>query len=167
MNNFFIKQINNTDELHNSVKVIQQSFITVAQQFNLTEENAPTNAAFISFQDLNKMQQKGIKMFGAFEGTTQIGFAAIEKSENNIYFLEKISIIPEYRHNGYGKRIMDFVFDYVAKEGGRKVSIGMINENTVLKDWYLKYGFIEKGVKNFTHLPFGVCFMEKVVNVVN
>ncbi len=44
MDNFLIKKINDLSELHNCVKVIQQSFITVAKQFNLTKENAPTNA---------------------------------------------------------------------------------------------------------------------------
>jgi archaellum component FlaC len=57
MDNFLIKQIDNLNELHNCVKVIQQSFITVAQQFNLTKENAPSNAAFISFEDLTKMKE--------------------------------------------------------------------------------------------------------------
>ncbi len=163
MNSFFIKQIDDLNELHDCVKVIQQSFITVAKQFNLTKENSPTNSAFISFEDLTKMKEKGIQMFGAFEGSTQVGFAAVEKSDKGIYFLEKLSVIPEYRHNSYGKRIMDFAFDYVTKEGGSKISIGVINENTVLKKWYQDYGFIETGVKNFSHLPFGVCFMEKQV----
>lgn len=163
MDNFLIKKINDLSELHNCVKVIQQSFITVAKQFNLTKENAPTNATFISVEDLIKMQEKGIQMFSAYQGSNQVGFAAIEKSDNSVFFLEKLSVIPEYRYNGYAKRIMDFVFDYAAKEGGCKISIGVINENVILKKWYQEYGFIETGVRNFGHLPFGVCFMEKQV----
>lgn len=163
MDNFHITKINDLSEVHNCVKVIQQSFITVAEQFNLTKENAPTNAAFITAEDLIKMQEKGIQMFGAYQGSNQVGFAAIEKSDKGIFFLEKLSVIPEHRHNGYGKRIMDFVFDYVANEGGNKISIGVINENSVLKKWYQEYGFIETGIRNFSHLPFGVCFMEKQV----
>jgi len=36
----------------------------------------------------------------------------------------------------------------------------MINESTILKNWYKKLGFRETGTKNFEHLPFTVCFMD-------
>lgn len=45
------------------VKVIRNSFITVANHFNLTKENAPTNPAFIEIDALNKMYEKNIEMF--------------------------------------------------------------------------------------------------------
>ncbi len=42
---------------------------------------------------------------------------------------------------------------------GKYISIGIMDENTGLKKWYLDYGFKEKGTKEFDHLPFTVCFM--------
>ena len=58
---------------------------------------------------------------------------------------------------------MDFVFNYVKAQGAKKVSIGIVDENSVLKNWYKLYGFIETGLKQYEHLPFAVCFMEKLV----
>jgi len=78
--------------------------------------------------------------------------------------MEKLAILPEYRHKGFGKKLVDFVFDYVRRENGAKVSIGFINENSVLKGWYKDYGFVETNVKQFEHLPFLVCFMERKIS---
>jgi hypothetical protein len=44
--------------------------------------------------------------------------------------------------------------------GGNKITIGIIDENTVLKDWYSANGFIHTGVKRYEHLPFAVGYME-------
>jgi diamine N-acetyltransferase len=41
------------------------------------------------------------------------------------------------------------------------ISIGIIDEHTVLKQWYRKLGFTEVNRKKYDHLPFTVCSMEK------
>ena len=43
--------------------------------------------------------------------------------------------------------------------GVRRVGIGMIAQDTELKDWYKRIGFAEGETKAFSHLPFGVTFM--------
>lgn len=41
-----------------------------------------------------------------------------------------------------------------------KIKIGIVEENTILKEWYEKIGFVHTGTKKFEHLPFTVGFME-------
>jgi len=82
-----------------------------------------------------------------------------------VFIMEKLAVIPGCRHKGYGRRLMDFAADYIGAKGGNKISIGVINENQVLKKWYIDYGFKEIGIKKFSHLPFEVCFMEKEIPV--
>ena len=156
-----IRKIENIDQ--NCVRVIRDSFITVANEFNLPKENAPTTPAFIELDSLRAMKQKGIDMYGAFLNNAIIGFVAIEKSSGDLYFMEKLAVLPEYRHNGYGTRLIDFVVETVKKAGGKKISIGIINENKVLKDWYIRNGFSETEIRKFSHLPFTVCFLERTV----
>jgi diamine N-acetyltransferase len=158
-----IKEIISDYELKESVKVIGNSFITVANEFCLTEENCPTNPAFISYKKLKELSEKGIMMFGLFCDDKQSGFVAIEKSDNGMYYLEKLAVLPEYRHKGFGKKLLRFVFDYVKRENGQKVCIGIINENIVLKNWYKDNGFAETHIRKYDHLPFLVCFMEKTL----
>ncbi len=68
-------------------------------------------------------------------------------------------VLPEYRHFGYGKKLLDKAFNEIRERKARYVSIGIINENTVLKRWYLQNGFIEYETKKYDHLPFTVCLL--------
>lgn len=158
-----IREITDDSGLKESLEIIRNSFATVASGFGLNEENCPSNPAFISLAKLRELRGKGVRMFGLVCDDRQVGFVAIEKSGDAVYYMEKLAVLPEYRHRGFGKQLMDFVFAYVRRESGKKVSIGIINENTVLKNWYRDYGFVETGTRRFEHLPFLICFMEKNV----
>ena len=128
IHNIKIREIIDNDYLKESVKVIRDSFIMVANEFCLTEENCLTNPAFIRFEKLKELSEKGVRMFGLFCDDKQSGFVAIKKSDNGIYYLEKLSVPPEYRHKGFGKKLLHFVFDYVKRENGQKVCIGIISQ---------------------------------------
>lgn len=159
MSNFVIREVSD-NELETSKNIIRDSFATVAKNFNLTKENCPTNGAFIELERLTSDRSKGIKMFGLFVDNKQAGFVAVAKQSSFIYEMEKLAVLPQFRHNGYGKALMDHVKEYVKAQQGEIVSIGIIDENSTLKEWYTKYGFIDKGTRTFSHLPFTVCFME-------
>ncbi len=156
-----IKRING--ELEECTGVIRAAFITVADEFKLTKENAPTNPAFLGTDALEKIRDNGAAMFGAYKDESCIGFVAALKANEGTFYMERLAVLPEFRHGGIGRRLMDTVFEYVTDNGGKKISIGIINENTKLKNWYLQYGFVETGLKRFAHLPFEVCFMEKAI----
>ncbi len=100
-------------------------------------------------------------MFGLFNNDFQTGFIALEKPGNDMYYIEKLSVLPECRHNLYGSKLINFAFDFIKKDKGKTVSIGIIEEHKILKEWYMKFGFTEVSLQKFNHLPFTVCFMEK------
>jgi diamine N-acetyltransferase len=158
-----IKEIANETELENSVKVIGDSFATVALEFRLTKDNCPTHPSFVTMKQLTEMKRKGLKLFGLFEDDAQVGFVAVEKKKDKVYRIEKLAVLPEHRHKGYGGELMGFVYDYVKNAEGKKLLIGIINEHAVLKKWYEAKGFQETAVTKFAHLPFTVCFMEKTI----
>ena len=147
-----------------SADIIRRAFKTVADEFSLTRENNPTHGAFIKDEKLFEDYRKDIKMFGLFEEEVQIGFAALESKDGEIFYLEKLAVLPEYRHKGGGRALMDFAVDYAREAGGKEISIGIIYENKRLSEWYRKYGFTETGTKIFPHLPFTVCFMKFDLN---
>jgi ribosomal protein S18 acetylase RimI-like enzyme len=154
-------EIRETDEneLPTCAEIIRQSFKTVADDFGLTKENASTNGAFLANVKLLDEYHKGIKMFGLFDTEKQIGFFALDRNDETFY-LEKLSVLPAYRHQGYGKLLLDSAKEYVKKVGGKIISIGIIHANKRLLEWYRTYGFEETGTKIFPHLPFTVCFMK-------
>jgi ribosomal protein S18 acetylase RimI-like enzyme len=155
-----IKGIGSRHDLENSLKVIRDSFKTVAVEFGLNKDNCPTHPSLITLDKLLELKNKA-ELFGLFLNKGQVGFVAVEKADDGVYYLDKLAVLPEYRHRGYGARLVDFVVGYVKKQGGQKISLGMIDESTILKNWYKKLGFRETGTKNFEHLPFTVCFMDK------
>jgi diamine N-acetyltransferase len=156
-----IKEIISDYDIKDAERIIRNSFITVANEFGITKENAPTNAAFITSNIIKNSIEKGLNLYGLFINNKIIGCIGIEDAKSNgIFYIERLAVLPEYRHKGYGKTLLDNAVKIIKNKNGKKVSIGIIDKNIKLKNWYLKYGFIEKEVKTFKHLPFDVCFME-------
>ena len=91
-----IKRIDNANE--ECARVIRDSFITVANEFGLTKENAPTNAAFIELDSLIGLQQKGARMYGGFCDGRLVGFVAVRKAKDDLYYMEKLAVLPGFRH---------------------------------------------------------------------
>ncbi len=68
------------EELGEAALVVRGAFATVAEEFGLTQENCPTNGAFLPEGKLETQFDAGVRMAGAFDGGTLIGFAAVDPS---------------------------------------------------------------------------------------
>lgn len=147
-------------DFEESARVIREAFATVAKEFNITKENAPSNGAFIKADALKTLAEKGIKLFDVWQDGERAGFFAVEDACGGVFYIEKLAVLPGKRHNGIGRRILDFAVEYIKSLSGEKISIAIVNENAVLKRWYEDYGFTEVRLKEIGHLPFTVCFME-------
>lgn len=156
-----------TDDLGTAVLLIRESFSTVAEEFGLTVENCPTNGAFIQKTRLESELSRGDLMFGLFHAASMVGFMQLEIKSPEMIILEKLSVLPEYRHLGYGAALLDFARKAAAELNVNKIALAIIEENTILKNWYLSHGFVHVGTKKFEHLPFTVGFMEKGIGLDN
>jgi GNAT superfamily N-acetyltransferase len=155
-----IKEIISPESIEKSAGIICEAFQTVARDFGLTRENNPTHPSFITAAQLGEIKARGLHLFGLFQSNLQVGFVAIGPAQNGVFTLEKLAVLPKYRHDGYGKVLVRFALDYAVLQKANKVKLALINEHTVLKNWYLGQGFSETSVEKFPHLPFTVCFME-------
>lgn len=160
-----IIQVFQSDDLSETVMVLNRSHGTIAKEFGFSKETNPTNNAFINAETLKQQLNNGISLYKLVIDNKAVGCIAIEKSsrEEGTYYIEKVSVLPEERNNNYGIRLMNFAEEIIRKTGGVKISIALINENEKLKKWYIKQGFKEAEIKKFPHLPFTVCFMNKVI----
>ena len=148
------------EHLSEYADVIRRSFATVAREFGLTRENCPTHTSFLTNEQLEGRIKDGYQAFGCLIEEKIIGFASLSDVGGGIYELNNLAILPEYRHFSYGRSLLDFAKAKVEELGGTKITICIIEENTVLKNWYLSNEFIHRGTKRFEHLPFTVGFME-------
>jgi ribosomal protein S18 acetylase RimI-like enzyme len=155
-----IKPINLEHDLDRLLYVIQESFSTVAKDFGLTEENAPTNPAFLKMDKLKESITHNVEFYIAKVGKEIVGCVGIQPGKSTgEYYIERLAVLPHYRHNDIGKKLLEHAIFEIKKRKVKQASIGIINENNILKEWYKKCGFKEYGTTKIDYLPFTVCFM--------
>ena len=154
-----IIQVTSIKQLDICLDIIHKSFQTVADEFNLTTENCPNHTAFMPIEKLITKFENNAPMFLFKYNDCYAGYLSLSVSENNVE-LNNLAVLPEYRHLGIGRELVNYVLAYSKNIGVNKIKIGIIEDNTVLKKWYEQLGFIHTGTKRFSHLPFTVGFME-------
>lgn len=147
-------------EIEECVKVIRDSFSTVAERFNITEENCPTHTSFIKPEKLYSQFDKGCPMFALVKDEKIIGYFSLIPQDDENTELDNLAVLPQYRHKGYGRVMIEYAVNTARKMNFHKIKAGIIEENTVLKNWYIKNGFTHTGTHKFTNLPFTVGFIE-------
>ncbi|MGV8982456.1 GNAT family N-acetyltransferase [Clostridium sp.] len=157
-----IRQIER-DEIKVCVQVIKKSFGTVAQEFDLTKENCPGNASFMKVEKLYKQFDEGRPMFAYLDSGIVVGYFSLRKNDGGNFELNNLAVLVEYRHKGYGREMIIFAMDKAREMGGNKMTIGLIEESTKLRNLYSSIGFTHTGTRKYKHLPFTVGFMKIVL----
>jgi len=143
------------------VDLLRRSFATVAERFGLTMENCPKNMAFYTEQRYTEDVDRGMR-YHLLEIDGQIrGCVALEPARTKTIYLGRLAVLPEHRSRGLGRALVHHILAEAKQMGIQRVEIGIIEEDTHLKDWYRKFGFEPTGTKTFDHLPFLVGFMAK------
>jgi len=141
--------------------ILNKAFITVAQQFNFTKENAPTFPAFINSDRIDGFLHNGLKMYGYKKNDLIIGCVGYSCYRDQVYFIERLATLPEYRHLGIGRKLMEFIENKIIETGGRIAEIHVVDKNIVLREWYKKINYAEIRVDEIKTLPFNSCVMNK------
>ncbi len=157
-----IKEIAEKD-IPECVKLIRDSFMTVADEFGFTVENAPRFTAFATTEDRLKWHLMGEHrpMYAFYDNGVIVGYYSLLLHDNNECELNNLCVIPAYRHKGIGEQLLMSAFEKAKKAGCVKINIGIVEENTVLRKWYEKFGFAHIGTQKFDFFPFTCGYMEK------
>jgi diamine N-acetyltransferase len=158
-----IKELQSREDLLECVSLLRAAFAAVAKEYGLTEESAPTNAAFTTFDNLTRHVQSGMRLFGMYVGACLVGCVALKKAkrDDGAYYIERLAVAPEHRHRGCGGDLLSFAIERIRESGGSRASIGLMDDNELLKSWYISKGFVEHDCRRIGHLPFKVCFMSR------
>jgi diamine N-acetyltransferase len=141
------------------VKTIRDSFQTVAERFGLTRENCPRHPSNCTSGWIQQEMDRGVQYFMLESENLVSGCVALESANSEVCYLERLGVLPHQRKRGFGKALVRHVMSQAKRFGARHVDIGVIAEDTELRDWYKRLGFIETETKEFPHLPFRVTFM--------
>ncbi len=139
--------------------LIRQSYRDVADRFQLTATNCPKHPSNCTDEWVESDFSRNVRYFIVEHEDLPVGCVAIESAGADLCYLERLAVLPHERNKGLGHQLVEHVFHIARDLGLKTVSIGIIARQTDLKQWYQKIGFIEGETKEFSHLPFQVCFM--------
>ena len=159
-----IKEVK-VQDIPECVNVIKESFITVANEFGITETNAPGFTAFSITED--KLQKQLIEehrpMYALYDNETIVGYYSLLLQDSNECELNNLCVLPSYRHKGAGEKLLMNAFEVAKELGCNKINIGIVEENKTIRKWYETYGFVHIGTKKYDFFPFTCGYMEKVI----
>lgn len=96
---------------------------------------------FLSLKSLkNQFQNENYRFYLVQEDGVFAGFIALQPQDDKL-FLSKLYLNKEFRGKGYGKRMLNFVFDEAKRESFKSVYLTVNRFNTPSIEVYKKYGF--------------------------
>ena len=155
-----------------AAEVIRTSFATVAEELNITEQNCPKYVGFVTTTErLQTQHEWGWWLYGFYKDEQLVGYVSVSKAAQDgdtlevdgNYEIHNLAVLPECRHMGYGRQLLYHCVSRIREFGGNKIIISIVEENTVLKNWYTDYGFRHTGTKKYEHLPFTSGYLEMEV----
>lgn len=152
-------------EILNCVEVICKSFMTVADEFGFTIENAPRFTAFATTEErlLYHLEKEQRLMFAYYEDGKIVGYYSLLKQNEKECELNNLCVLEEYRHNQIGERLLEHAFAEAGKMGCSQVNIGIVEENAKLREWYEVHGAEHIGTEKYDFFPFTCGYMKKML----
>ncbi len=153
------------EELSACADLIRKSFQTVADGFGFTRENAPRFTAFATTEErlLWHMDGEHRIMYVYEERGELCGYYSLLLKEKDECELGSLSVLPEYRHRGIGGELLQHAIKTAREQNCTVMNLSIVEENTVLRKWYERYGAIHTGTEKFDFFPFTCGYMQIVL----
>jgi ribosomal protein S18 acetylase RimI-like enzyme len=149
------------DEIPECVQVIRRSHQTVADEFGFTEKNAPRYVAFATDENrlIWHMDQEHRLMFLDEESGIIRGYYSLLLKQNGECELGNLSVLPEYRHHGLGTGLLRHAIGIAREHQCKMMRLSIVEENTVLRQWYEQNGAVHTGTEKYDFFPFTCGYM--------
>ena len=143
------------------MQVIRRSHQTVADEFGFTEENAPRYVAFATDENrlIWHMDQEHRLMFLDEESGIIRGYYSLLLKQNGECELSNLSVLPEYRHNRIGTELLRHAIGIAREYQCKMMRLSIVEENTVLRQWYERNGAVHTGTEKYDFFPFTCGYM--------
>ena len=149
-------------ELSECLYVLTMAFEAGAVRFGQTEENCPYRGWTRLPLSVFEKEFLDFKMYGYLHKDKLVGFLSLSFS-NDIMRISDIAVLPKYQNNGFGSALMQFAKEEAVKHECKKIWVGMIDDNTELKNWYLRHGFKTVELIKYETVSYMVGKMELVL----
>lgn len=144
------------------VRVIRESFLTVAEEFGFTPENAPRFTAFAVTEDRLYWQfdSEHRPMSAFFKDGKIVGYYSLSVVRDGVCELNNLCTLPEYRHNKIGEKLLLDSFENAKNLECTKMQLSIVEENKRMRRWYENHGFTHTGTEKLDFFPFTCGYME-------
>ena len=151
------------EDIPSCVDLIRRSFMTVAETFGFTEENAPRFTAFAISEDglYRQFDREKRPMFIAEVDGMPCGYYSLLNQGNGECELNNLAVLPEYRHRGLGKQLLEHSFVIAQQMGCHYMNIGIVEDNAVLRKWYEQNGAVHLGTRKYAFFPFTCGYLKR------
>lgn len=153
------------NEIPVCVEVICRSFMTVADEFRFTIENAPRFTAFATTEErlVYQLEQERRQMFAYYDDGRIVGYYSLLKQNEKECELNNLCVLEEYRHKKIGEQLLEHAFVEAGKMGCTQMNIGIVEENVKLRKWYEDHGAEHIGTEKYDFFPFTCGYMKKML----
>lgn len=144
------------------VMVIRESFLTVAEEFGFTPENAPRFTAFAVTEDRLywQLESEHRPMYAYFKDGKIVGYYSLSLFGDGVCELNNLCTLPAYRHNKIGEKLLLDSFENAKNFGCIKIKLSIVEENKRMRKWYENHGFTHMGIEKLDFFPFTCGYME-------
>ena len=152
------------EDIGRCVKLIKESFMTVADEFGFTKENAPGFTAFATtIERLEQQYHEQRPMYVYVAGNQIIGYYSLHLQENGACELNNLCVSPQYRHMKIGEKLFLHAIEQAKTYNCKVMHIEIVEENTKLRKWYESFGAKHIGTQQFDCFPFTCGYMKIVI----
>ncbi len=146
MNKKFIRlrlsQLNNI-EIKNDVEIVKYDSKShhslIPTLYSMGFNDAPwTN----DWDNIKEFDANGVFLLRCKITKKYLGFA-ISFNRNDFGYISVVTILPEYRNNGYAKVLIKSCIEYLKSTGMQKIMIDVKADNSSALGLYKKLGFVE------------------------
>ncbi len=152
-------KVADAQEIETLSRIIRLAYMEVAERFGLNAENCPKHPSNCTGQWITGDLDRGVSYYLLEVFGQAAGCAALEAAKDAMCYLERVAVLPEYKRQGLGRKLVVHLLREAGRLGMKEVGIGIIAEQQELMRWYQRIGFKKGKIKSFKHLPFEVMFM--------
>ena len=99
-------------------------------------------------------------MFADVEDGIIRGYYSLKLLDSGECELSNLSVLPKYRHQGIGEKLLKHAMDTARKQHCKVINLGIVEENTVLRQWYERNGAVHTGTEKYDFFPFTCGYMK-------
>lgn len=158
MRTYYYRCLNENEDCDEAVKVVRRSFSTVRDDLGIESEVFPAFAAFYTLQKMKRELRDGAVFVGAYEAATHVltGLVGIQKKDDGKGKILHLAVLPDYRHEGIGRRLM-FEAECIALNYGiHKLELGYVHENMKVGEFYTALGYKVDKTRKYKQTGFSV-----------